>query len=214
MQQFEGHAAIIADLSGSSDERMGAAPMGRGPPGRYGGGRRIRRLGPEETAMNRTKLSTLAGLLAAVALAACEQRDPPQPKVEPDNSLAAKAERKIDEVRADAKREYAEAREKAREIGQEAKVGGEQASADVKQAADVAGDKVADAAITATVNAELAKDTHLSATKIDVDTAAGNVALRGVAPSAAARERATQLAAHVKGVRSVDNQLVVEPARM
>ena len=164
--------------------------------------------------MNRIKLSTAGVLFAAVALAACEQRDPPQPKVEPDDSVAAKAERKIDEVRADAKREYAEAREKAREIGRDAKAGGDQASADAKQAAEAAGDKVADAAITATVNAELAKDSSLSATKIDVDTAAGRVALRGTAPNVDARDRATQLAAHVKGVRSVDNQLVVEPARM
>jgi len=164
--------------------------------------------------MKRLKLPTLGLLFAAVALAACEQREPPQPKVEPDNSVAAKAERKIDELRDDAKREIAEARQKAREVGREAKAGGEQASADVKQAADAAGDKVADAAITATVNAELAKDSSLSATKIDVDTAGGNVALRGSAPDVAARDRATSLAAHVKGVRSVDNQLVVEPARM
>jgi len=165
--------------------------------------------------MNRTKLSAAAGvLLAALALSACDKRDAPMaPKVEPD-SVAEKAERKIDELKADAKKEFAEARAKAREVGQEAKAGGEQASVDLKQAGAQAGDKVADAVITTTVNAEFARDKSLSATKIDVDTASGNVALRGTAPSQSARDRATQIAAHVKGVRSVDNQLTIEPAKM
>lgn len=165
--------------------------------------------------MNRTTLTRAAGLLvAAAALAACEQRDPPQPKVAVDDSVEARAERKIDELKADARRGYAEARDAAREVGREARAGGVQASADVKQLAEAAGDKVADAAITASVNAKLAKDDRLSATRIDVDTSAGNVALRGAAPDAAARDRATRLAADVKGVRHVDNQLVVAPARL
>jgi hyperosmotically inducible periplasmic protein len=164
--------------------------------------------------MKRTTLSAAGLLLAAMALSACDKREvPAAPKVESD-TVAEKAERKIDEMRADAKKEFAEAREKAREAGQEARAGGEQASADVKQLGDQAGDKVADAVITTTVNAEFARDKNLSATKIDVDTAGGNVALRGTAPSQSARERATQIAAHVKGVRSVDNQLTVEPAKM
>ncbi|WP_395704121.1 BON domain-containing protein [Aquabacterium sp.] len=66
-----------------------------------------------------------------------------------------------------------------------------------------------DAAITAGVNAELAKDASLSAMRINVDTSHGEVSLRGTAPDNAARERATQLAAAVKGVTHVDNQLVV-----
>jgi osmotically-inducible protein OsmY len=69
---------------------------------------------------------------------------------------------------------------------------------------------VQDAVITTSVNAELAKDRSLSATKIDVDTDAGRVALRGSAPSQAARDRATLLASSVKGVVSVDNQLTVD----
>lgn len=68
-----------------------------------------------------------------------------------------------------------------------------------------------DAAITAGVNAELAKDSALSALRINVDTSHGEVSLRGSAPDKAARERATQLAAGVKGVTHVDNQLVVNP---
>ena len=69
---------------------------------------------------------------------------------------------------------------------------------------------VSDAAITASVNAELAKDSKLSSLKIDVDTSHGHVALKGTAPDAASKERATQIASAVKGVTSVDNQLRVE----
>lgn len=82
----------------------------------------------------------------------------------------------------------------------------EQKSADAK--AEVKQD-VNDATITASVNAELAKDSTLSALRINVDTNHGNVSLRGSAPDAAARDRATQLASAVQGVSNVDNQLVV-----
>ena len=99
-------------------------------------------------------------------------------------------------------------------MGQDVKTAGHQASGDVREAGAEAGEKAKDAVITTAVNAELAKDSSLSATKIDVDTAAGRVALRGTAPSASARDRATQLASNVKGVRSVDNQLTVESAKM
>jgi hyperosmotically inducible periplasmic protein len=88
-----------------------------------------------------------------------------------------------------------------------------EAVAGVKAAADKAGDKVADAVITTSVKAELAKDTMLSMLKINVDTDNGRVALRGTAPSNEARERATTLAGGVKGVLAVDNQLTVEPAK-
>ncbi|MDN3920648.1 BON domain-containing protein [Roseateles violae] len=66
-----------------------------------------------------------------------------------------------------------------------------------------------DAAITAKVKAELAKDPSLSALRINVDTQDGLVSLSGSAPDASAREHATRVAAAVKGVLSVDNRLVV-----
>ena len=77
-------------------------------------------------------------------------------------------------------------------------------------AIDGAGAKVDDAAITVAVNTELAKDPGLSALSINVDTSGGRVQLKGSAPDSAARERASQLAAAVSGVRSVDNQLLVK----
>ena len=79
----------------------------------------------------------------------------------------------------------------------------------VENAANTVGEKVDDATITASVNAELAKDPTLSALRIDVDTSNGAVSLKGTAPDADARERATRLAQAVKGVASVDNQLEV-----
>jgi len=160
----------------------------------------------KETEMH--SFSPLVGalLLAAVAMTACDKRDQPQPKVEPGN-VAEQAERKIDDLRAEARRELVEAKEKVRAAA-------EQASADLGRVGAEAGDKVTDAVITTTVNAELAKDSNLSAMKIDVDTVSGHVALRGTAPSTAARDHATDLAARVKGVRSVDNQLRVEPPKM
>ena len=92
------------------------------------------------------------------------------------------------------------------------------ADTQLAQAADDAGnaagkaagaiiDKTRDAAITAEVNAKLARDPGLSALGIDVDTAAGRVVLHGSAPNAAARERAASLARSVDGVTAVDNGL-------
>ena len=85
----------------------------------------------------------------------------------------------------------------------------EQAKEATQKAADATASKMSDATITAEVNTALAKDPNLSALKIDVDTANGRVVLNGKAPDPAARDRATQLAQNVKGVVSVDNQLVI-----
>ncbi|MBL8361254.1 MAG: BON domain-containing protein [Rubrivivax sp.] len=86
--------------------------------------------------------------------------------------------------------------------------------AQVERSAERAGAEVkgtvADAAITASVNAQLARDSELSALKIDVDTSDGRVALRGSAPNRDARDRAARLASGVDGVKSVDNQLIVK----
>lgn len=79
----------------------------------------------------------------------------------------------------------------------------------VRQTVDAGTNKVKDATITTTINAQLARDPALSAMKIAVDTSAGRVSLKGTAPDAPARERATQLAQRVDGVVSVDNQLQI-----
>ncbi|MBI2772061.1 MAG: BON domain-containing protein [Burkholderiales bacterium] len=71
------------------------------------------------------------------------------------------------------------------------------------------GEKLDDAGITAKVNAGLAADSDLSAIKINVDTKDGVVTLNGPAPTAAAKDRATEIAKNIKGVSSVNNQLAV-----
>lgn len=80
----------------------------------------------------------------------------------------------------------------------------------IGNATERAGAAIDDATVTARVNAELAKDPDLSALRIDVDTESGRVVLKGSAPDVAARERATQIAARVDGVKGVDNRLEVK----
>lgn len=87
----------------------------------------------------------------------------------------------------------------------------EQAKDATANAAEKVGDKAKDMTITASVNAELARDSALSALKINVDTVDGQVTLRGTAPDSAAKDRATTLANSVSGVTKVDNQLTVGP---
>ena len=86
----------------------------------------------------------------------------------------------------------------------------ENTNADASKAMGAAaGEKVDDAAITAKVNASLARDKDLSASKIDVDTQNGVVTLSGPTPSATAKQRAAEIAHQVKGVISVNNQLTI-----
>jgi len=70
-------------------------------------------------------------------------------------------------------------------------------------------EKVDDAAITAQVNAGLARAKDLGTSKIDVDTQNGVVTLSGPTPSATAKERAAEIAHRVTGVQSVNNQLTI-----
>ena len=135
--------------------------------------------------------TAVAALFAATTLAACDRPQQDRTAGQKIDSAIAKAEQKIES----AKNEMAQ--------------GATEMKRDMDSAAKDAKNTVADATITATVNAKLAGDKELSALRINVDTVDGKVALRGNAPSPAARDRATQLASSVDGVRSVENQLVV-----
>lgn len=126
-----------------------------------------------------------------ISLSACDQRQDDRTVGQKVDSAIATAEQKTERAAAELKKDTASAREST------------------SKAADNVGAKIKDAAITTGINAELARDRSLSALKIDVDTSAGRVALRGTAPDTAARERATQLAQKVDGVVSVDNQLQI-----
>ena len=71
---------------------------------------------------------------------------------------------------------------------------------------------LSDAGMTASIKTALAADPTLSALKIDVSTRDGVVTLKGPAPSAEARDRATVLARAPKGVVDVKNELVLPSA--
>ena len=130
-------------------------------------------------------LPLTVALVAAVTLVACDKRPESETMGQKLDSAVAKVEQKTDSA-------IAKVEQKA------------------EQAVDTASTKMKDAAITTRINAELARDTSLSALKINVDTNAGRVALKGTAPSSIARERATVLAQKVDGVVGVDNQLEIK----
>lgn len=69
---------------------------------------------------------------------------------------------------------------------------------------------VDDAAITTALKAKLVADDDLKALDINVDTVGGVVTLTGMAPSATAKGRATEIARTVDGVSNVNNNLTVQ----
>lgn len=75
---------------------------------------------------------------------------------------------------------------------------------------DAVGTKLGDAVITTKVKAEFAKDEHVSASDIRVETdSSGIVQLTGTAKTQAEADKAVVLAKNVKGVTSVKNEIVV-----
>jgi osmotically-inducible protein OsmY len=67
-----------------------------------------------------------------------------------------------------------------------------------------------DAQIVTKVNTGIAADKDLSTFKIDVDSKAGMVVLKGTVPNDDAKKRAEEIAKNVKDVKSVENQLSVK----
>lgn len=72
------------------------------------------------------------------------------------------------------------------------------------------GEFVDDSVITAKVKAELAKDNAVNLFKIGVETFKGTVQLSGFVDSRQTADKAGRIAAGVKGVRAVSNDLVVK----
>ncbi|MGH8251432.1 MAG: BON domain-containing protein [Steroidobacteraceae bacterium] len=79
----------------------------------------------------------------------------------------------------------------------------------IKQGRTTAGQLIDDATVTARVKAALIDSPDTKAASIKVETRAGIVQLSGVVDSEAARSAATKVAAGVKGVKSVQNNLGV-----
>lgn len=129
--------------------------------------------------------------LAGATLAGCDRQQ--------DTSVGQKMDNAVERTEQAARAGASEARESINSAASGAREVGEKAAAALD-----------DTAITAAVSAGLAKDPDLSAIRVDVETKAGVVTLQGPAPSAAARERASQIALGVKGVNGVNNQLVVK----
>lgn len=156
----------------------------------------------QATASSRLRWSVLVTVSSLALLAACGKQD--------DRTVGQKVDAAVDsaEQKTDAAAE--KLRQESAELKARTSEALDKAADKTTSAADQVAEKVEDAAITTAVNAELAKDPTLSALSINVDTAVGAVTLRGTAPTMVARERATALAKAVKGVRSVDNQLLVK----
>jgi hyperosmotically inducible protein len=148
---------------------------------------------------------------AALSLAACDRNDN-RTAGEKLDSAVAKTEQAAETAAAKTGEAVKEAKAKVDASGTTSEV--KEGMANAKQAAKEAGASMSatvdDAAITASVSAGLAKDPDLSAIKINVDTKAGAVSLKGPAPTAAAKTRAEEIAKGVQGVTSVDNQLEVK----
>ena len=158
-------------------------------------------------------------MAATLALAACGRDDNRSAGQQLDSAIAKTEQSAADAkdnvqqgaaaLSADAKAAADKAGQAMDKAGQAIDKAADKAATAVDNTTDNVGATLNDAGITASVNAELAKDQTLSALRINVDTTSGHVVLRGTAPSTQARERATTLAKSVKGVSSVDNQLEV-----
>lgn len=128
-------------------------------------------------------LSPLAGALAvSIALVGCNRQESEQTAGQKVDSALEKTKDKVEDAR--------------------------QATGDALKATRTA---ISDSAITASVKARLAADAELKMLDIQVETSSGRTVLRGSAPNAQARDRATQIARTVDGVTSVDNELEVRP---
>lgn len=133
--------------------------------------------------------AVLGTLAVALALPGCSRREEAQTAGQQVDAAIAKADEKVESAQAAIERDTEQAKKAAGE------------------AARAAGEVLTDSAITAQVKASLAGDADLRTLDVSVETQAGRVSLRGTAPDAAARNRATQIAAAVQGVGAVDNQL-------
>jgi len=148
-------------------------------------------------------------------------------------SLAACDRATTEEVRAESREAGQELRAGTREAGRQLETAADkthraladmgeklgpqvrEATANAKEQLEAAGEKTreamkGDGAITASIKASMLKDPDLSVLKIDVDTLEGVVSIKGEAPDAAAKDRATRIAEGTKGVREVHNRLVVK----
>lgn len=145
----------------------------------------------------------LSALLMAAALGGCNRRDDERSTGQKVDAAIAKVDEKANAAKADISRS-----------AEEAKASTEKGMADAKKstadAVHAAANAVNDTTITGAVKSRLSAEATLKGADLGVETHEGRVSLKGVAPDAAARDRASQVAAAVQGVVAVDNQLSVQ----
>jgi hyperosmotically inducible protein len=169
--------------------------------------------------IHQKSLIAISSLAMLLALGACNRTDERTAGEKLDSAIA-KTDAAADRAKEDAKVAAGNTEEAMKNAADATKTAGANAASDLKDAGAKAADatttagttlaeKFDDAGITAKVKTGLAADKDLSAIKINVDTKNGVVTLNGPAPTAAAKDRATDIAKNIKGVSSVNNQLAV-----
>ena len=148
----------------------------------------------------------LGSIVLVAALTACGKSDDGKTAGQMLDAAVASTEKAAAEAKVKAEQSLAKAGDAMKDATQKAEAAAGKASGSL-------GTNAADLAITAAVSSGLAKDPNLSALKIDVDTEAGVVTLRGPAPTSAARDKAALIAKQAKGVKSVNNQLTVTASK-
>ena len=154
-----------------------------------------------------TALALASGLLMLTACGEKTAGEKVDSAVANTQQTGADAKMKADQMASDAK---AKTESTASSAGSTMQKEATEAKESVKDAGSTVARVLDDAAITASISTGLAKDSDLSAVKIDVDTKAGAVTLTGPAPNAAAKDRAEAIAKTVEGVKTVDNKLEVK----
>ncbi|MBL8524730.1 MAG: BON domain-containing protein [Betaproteobacteria bacterium] len=151
--------------------------------------------------MNTSKtIAAISAVLLAVGLSACDKY------TSSGETVGQKVDKAIDKTN-----------EKVANVGDKVGATVDKAGSTVANVAGSVSDKAAetttainDGTITASINADLVKDPDLSVLKIDVDTREGVVSLNGLVKDEASRLRAGTIASGIKGVRQVNNHLVVK----
>lgn len=153
-------------------------------------------------------LIALSSLAVLLTLGACGRDDDRTAGQQVDSAIE-RTDAAAERARAEAETAAANTERAAESAADATRTAGAKAADATATAAGTIGEKLDDATITAKVNAGLAADSDLSAIRIDVDTKDGVVTLSGPAPTAAAKDRAAEIARNVQGVSSVKNQLTV-----
>jgi hyperosmotically inducible protein len=112
---------------------------------------------------------------------------------------------------------FEQANKDLKAAGQQLKQGAQEVGGAIQRGAEKVDEKVGpvarevlnDASVTAKVKARLMADPDVAALHIDVDTADGQVTLKGTVSTADERAEAEKLANHTEGVKSVVNLIQV-----